>query len=82
LRFALYNPYIEGRLQYQITNLSNPGKALKKLPLVDLQNGRNNVLVDLNKIPGMQEDDEYQLTVTLPDGKKVAVRFKYDNSNE
>jgi hypothetical protein len=82
LRFAVYNSYVPGGLHYEISDLENPDKKFKKLPSVELQKGENNIQIDLNKIPGMQDDNEYLLLVTLPDGKKVSVRFKYDDSHE
>lgn len=77
LRFAVYNAYIPGSLKYTITNLENADKKLKGMPAVQLQKGINDILIDLNKIAGMEDENEYLLNVWLPDGKKVSVRFKY-----
>lgn len=82
LRFALYNPYIQGPLKYSITDLQRPDTKLKGLPSIELQKGDNNISIDLNKVAGIEDGNEYLLTVMLPDGKKVAVRFKYDDNNE
>jgi hypothetical protein len=77
LRFAVYNPFIPGPLQYSITDLSKPGRPLRNLPAIELEKGANHISIDLNRIPGINEDQEYRLSVTLPDGSKVSLRFKY-----
>ena len=78
LRFAVYNAYIEGPLKYGITNLSERSKPLNRLPEIILTKGMNHITLDLNKVPGVEEDQEYLLDVILPDGKKVSLRFKYE----
>jgi hypothetical protein len=82
LRFAVYNSLIKGKLQYEIIDLTSSKRPFKKLPEFELQNGSNNIMIDLNKIPGMQYDNEYELKVLLPGGKKVALRFKYDDQHD
>ena len=82
LRFALDNPYIQGPLKYSITDLQSPDRKIKGLPAIELQKGSNNIFIDLNKVSGIEDGNEYLLTVILPDGKKVTVRFKYDDNNE
>ena len=82
LRFALFNPYIQGALKYSISDLANPDKKFKGLPVLELQKGTNNILLDLKKIPGMEDGNEYLLTVVLPDGRKVSLRFKYSEDDE
>lgn len=79
LRFAVYNAYQETNLQYRITDLSDPAKMIKNTPVLRLHKGANNLSIDLRKIPGLESDSEYMLNVVLPNGKKVAVRFKYDD---
>jgi hypothetical protein len=79
LKFAVYNPFISASLKYSITDLSKPGRPLKNLPAIQLDKGANHISIDLNMIPGIREDQEYKLTVTLPDGSKVSLRFKYKN---
>jgi hypothetical protein len=82
LRFAVYNLYTPGNLQYSIQDLNNPDKKSKGLPVLELQKGANNILIDLKKIPGMVDGNEYSLVVILPDGKKVSLRFKYQEDDE
>lgn len=82
LRFAVRNDYVESKLQYQIKDLDNPSRKFRQLPELTLQKGINNILVDLNKIPGLKDDTEYVLQVTLPGGNQVSVRFKYDTQFE
>lgn len=77
LRFAVYNYYIEAPLDYSLTDLSVPDRKLKGLPSVTLLKGVNNILIDLKKVAGMQEGNEYLLKVVMPDGKPVSLRFKY-----
>lgn len=82
LRFAVFNPYSAGPLKYTITDLGDRTKVFKGLPDIHLLQGINNVEIDLNKIPGTYENTEYLLTVVLPDGKKVSLRFNYlDDEN-
>ncbi|MBN8687298.1 MAG: hypothetical protein J0M10_09775 [Chitinophagales bacterium] len=82
LRFALYNSFTAGKLKYEISNLSNPDKLIKYLPEAQLQNGNNNITIDLKKVPGMEDDNEYLLKVFMPDGRKLSVRFKYTEDEE
>ncbi len=82
LRFAIYNSYIAGALKYSIKDMSDPGKKIKGLPAIELQKGSNNILLDLKKVQGIEEGHEYLLTVILPDGTKVSLRFKYEEDNE
>jgi hypothetical protein len=77
LRFALNNDYVSGKLIYSIENVLNPSKKLKGIPTIDLQQGTNNITIDLNKVVGMEDGNEYSLKVTLPNGKEVSLRFKY-----
>jgi hypothetical protein len=79
LRFALYNAYISGILNYSIKDLVNPQKKLKGMPSINLQQGINNITLDLNKVAGMEDGNEYLLKVVLPDGKEVSLRFKYSD---
>lgn len=82
LRFAVYNPYTPGNLAYSIRDLNHPDQMMKGLPVRELQKGANNILIDLKKIPGMVDGNEYHLVVMLPDGKKVSLRFKYQEDDE
>jgi hypothetical protein len=77
LRFAVYNAYMPGTLQYDITNLGDRNRKIKYLPHVLLEKGENRIALDLDRIPGINEESEYQLSVVLPDGKRISVRFKY-----
>lgn len=77
LRFAVYNPFIASNLQYTITDLSNPNKSMRGLPSIRLEKGANHISIDLNRVRGISEDSEYRLSVVLPDGSKVSLRFKY-----
>jgi hypothetical protein len=82
LRLAVHNPFLAGQLQYTIADLSEKRKALKNLPRIILEKGSNNILIDLHKVPGMKDGNDYLITATLPDGKAVSLRFKYDSSND
>lgn len=82
LRFAVRNDYVESELQYRIKDLDNPSRKFRQLPALTLQKGINNIQIDLNKIPGLKDDTEYVLQVTLPGGTQVSVRFKYDTQFE
>ncbi|MBI5372834.1 MAG: hypothetical protein HZA79_12500 [Sphingobacteriales bacterium] len=82
LRFAVFNSFTAGKLTYSIKDLTNPEKKFSYLPVAELQKGNNNISVDLKKVPGMEDGNEYLLQVVLPDGKKVSVRFKYSEDEE
>jgi hypothetical protein len=82
LRLAVHNPFLGGQLQYTITDLSEKRRALKNLPTVKLEKGSNNILIDLHRVPGMKDGNDYVITAILPDGKSVSLRFKYDGSND
>ena len=74
--------YTKRKLKYSITDLENPGKKIKGLPEIELQKGANNILLDLKKVPGIKDGNEYLLAVILPDGRKVSLRFKYNEDDE
>ena len=80
LRIAIDNSYGVQAMNYTISDLSERENKIKRLPAVQLQMGTNNITIDLNKISGIEEDHEYLLTVILPGGKKVSVRFKYQEN--
>jgi hypothetical protein len=82
LRLAVHNPFLAGQFQYTILDLTEKRKALKNLPTIQLEKGSNNILIDLHKVPGMKDGNDYLITATLPDGKTVSLRFKYDSSND
>jgi hypothetical protein len=79
LRFSFSNPYSGGNLNYSIVNLSNPALGIKDLPKLSLQPGLNKYDVDLRENKAFRSGDEYMLTVQLPNGRNLRLRFIYKN---
>lgn len=82
LRFAIYNAYINQKLEYSLIDVENPSKKIKGLPVLDLTKGMNNLEINLNQVTGIEIDKAYILSVTLPNGKKASLRIKYNDINE
>lgn len=76
LRFALNNPYAEGELDYTIHHLKS-GKPVQHLPKMKLLAGQNKYELDLTVFRSFINDENYQLTVRLPNGQYQYLRFIY-----
>lgn len=78
LRFSFTNPYSgEKQLRYTIECLSDPTIKIKKLPELPLSTGLNKLVIDLSDHKAFKENEEYLLTVFLPDGRLPKLRFLY-----
>ncbi|WP_423735452.1 hypothetical protein [Chitinophaga caseinilytica] len=80
--FSVDNYHAAKPLDYTITSISKPNEKLRKLPKVDLQTGRNQILIDLDGVKGMVDGDYYLLSVRLPNGETKQLRFLYKSENE
>lgn len=76
LRFAVNNPYAAGELDYTIVQLKE-GKPIQNLPRLKLLAGQNKYDLDLTEFRAFVHDENYQLTVRLPNGQNLYLRFIY-----
>jgi len=79
LRFSLNNPYGAGNLDYSITAMEEPGKAIRSLPKLKLTPGLNKYDIDLSDKNAFKEGKEYLLVVRLLNNRIMRLRFIYKN---
>lgn len=77
LKFAVNNYYNEGNLQYSIGNLSDPSKTISKLPKFKLLTGLNKYQLNLSEYRDFKPGEHYLLTVFMPNGQRMYLRFTY-----
>lgn len=75
VRFSFNNPYGEGKLQYEIKDLSDPSKKMKKLPEVNMKAGLNRIDLDLSRNPSFKNGGQYILTVSNIENHPLQMRF-------
>lgn len=80
--FAFNNTYAESKLQYSIQCLTKSDQELKKLPVVKVGRGLNQVVIDLAGKTGFVDGYFYIMDVTLPSGEKKQLRFIYKQPEE
>lgn len=78
LRFSFVNPYAPGNLDYSITEIAHPDKAIKLYPL-KMSAGLNKYDIDLEELDQLKTDQQYVLKVRLPNGRSLTLRFIYKN---
>jgi hypothetical protein len=81
LRFSFNNPYNNGKLEYTITKVTDPQTAIKDLPSLKLLTGLNKFDIDLSENKSFINGNEYLLTVTLINNRKLTLRFIYKSNN-
>ncbi len=77
IRFAVTNPYKPQDLKYEIRSISKPNQKIRHLPNVKLENGHNQITIDLGLSNSFADQDYYILTVWLPNGTVKSLRFLY-----
>lgn len=77
VRFSFNNPYGGGKLDYEIKDLSNPSKEIKKLPSVAMQPGLNMISLDLSRHGGLKNGGQYVLTVKNIGNHPLQMRFLF-----
>jgi hypothetical protein len=82
LRFSFNNPYSVGILQYRISSVSDPEAVIKGLPTLTLGAGLNKYDIDLSANRSIKREQEYLLTVVLPDKRQLKLRFLYKNEGQ
>ncbi|WP_109699354.1 DUF928 domain-containing protein [Chitinophaga deserti] len=80
--FAVENYHSAQILDYSIASISKPNEKLRKFPRVQLNTGRNLILIDLESVKGMTDGDYYILSVRLPNGETKQLRFLYKAETE
>jgi len=78
LKFALMNAYKPGPFKYQIEPLNDPGKTIKHLPKINITNGQNKILIDLEDTDSFDNGKSYLMKLWLPDGTIKYLRFIYE----
>lgn len=82
LRFAFYNPYGAAPMSYTIIDLTEKEKALKKVPVLQMQGGYNKYELDLEDMQGLIKQHQYLLTMTMNNGKKLYLGFIYTGGEQ
>ncbi|WP_343670455.1 hypothetical protein [Chitinophaga sp.] len=77
LLFSLQNTYAATDLVYSIRCLTKPEQAIKKLPVIPIAGGYNQVVIDLSDNSSFKDGYYYIMDVTLPDGTRKQLRFIY-----
>ncbi len=82
IKFALVNSYQKQYLKYTIQCITDQKISIKNLPKVNLDRGKNNILIPLQKRGYFKSGYYYELKVSLPNGNIKRLRFIYKESNE
>lgn len=77
LRFSFQNDYKEGKLDYTIVDLADPGKVIKKLPRINMQHGLNKVNLPLSRMGSFVAGNQYLLKVKNSANQELTLRFVY-----
>lgn len=77
LKFAVFNPYKGGVLEYSIIDLADPATDIKKLPRINLQNGLNKVDLRLSGNRAFISGHMYLMKMNNISNHPVMVRFTY-----
>jgi hypothetical protein len=77
LRFSFNNPYNSGKLEYSISKVTDLQTAIKGLPGLKMQTGLNKFDIDLSENKSFVVGQEYLLTITLINNRRLTLRFIY-----
>lgn len=75
--FSIQNTYAATDLVYAIRCLTKPEQTVKKLPVVHVVKGYNQIIIDLSDNSSFKDGYYYIMDVTLPDGSRKQLRFIY-----
>ncbi|MEO3404976.1 DUF928 domain-containing protein [Mucilaginibacter sp. CAU 1740] len=78
VKFALVNSYQEQKLIYRVYALEDQDKKIRGLPAVKIQNGRNQVIIDLTGNSAFKKGQFYIMEIRMPGGGLKNLRFSYD----
>ncbi|GAA0561175.1 hypothetical protein [Chitinophaga japonensis] len=77
LRFSFHNDYKAGKLDYEIVDLADPGKVIRKLPRINMQHGLNKVNLPLSRMGAFEDGSQYLLKVKNVANQELTLRFVY-----
>jgi hypothetical protein len=77
VRFSFNNPYGDGILEYDIRNLSDPSRKIKKLPAIKMRSGLNVIDLDLGTHPAFKNGGQYILTISNVENHELQMRFLF-----
>lgn len=77
LKISIANAYGPQQLRYEISCITSPLLSFKKLPLIQLVEGKNMIAIDLSKEKALKDNYTYILKVWLPNGNVKQLRFIY-----
>ncbi len=77
LRFSFHNDYKAGKLEYEIIDLADPAKEIKKLPRINMQHGLNKVNLPLSRTGAFVAGNQYLLKVKNSANQELTLRFVY-----
>jgi len=80
LKFSFRNDYHIRKLKYEIIDLAEEGKKIKRLPEIEIQNGLNMIDLDLSD-SDLKPGDHYILKVYPFNEPPVEVRFIYQEKD-
>ncbi len=79
LKFAVVNPYHEEQLKYEIREINNNQKLIKRLPKITLKKGTNDITIDLTGNSHFTDAKYYIIKIWLPNGSVKTLRFLYQD---
>jgi len=82
IRFAMVNPYQAQVLKYEIECLTDPDIKVKKLPVIQLTRGLNEITIDLRNNDAFKDLNYYNLKVWRSDGSTQVLKIFYRESAE
>lgn len=77
LKITIANAYAPQQLRYEITCVTSPLLSFKKLPVIQLVEGKNMIAIDLSEEKALKDNYTYILKVWLPNGNVKQLRFIY-----
>lgn len=78
LKFALRNPYKKRSLNYSVVDLAEPLKEIRRLPVIQLENGLNKIDLKLNNNKSFINGHTYLMRLNNISNHQVILRFIYE----
>jgi hypothetical protein len=77
IKFALVNPYMEQKLKYEITCITDSKIRVRNLPKIILKRGLNKIKIDLSHNLTFRDGYSYILKTFFDNGSSKSLRFTY-----
>ena len=82
LRFTITNPYNKEKMDYSITDLSDPAKKIDNLSEVKVQTGLNKIDIEMEDVKGLETNKMYLLKIRNIGNQPLYLRFIYKGDAE